>query len=92
MFVPGRFGVEPVPNQSFIVDLEKGSVASNLGNFSITKLTEDRVDFRVDSGQVGVFTVGEVNRLTGAATVTSWRNEKAVLKYNLACKRSNPLF
>ena len=92
MFVPGQFGVAPVPDQSFIIDLDKGSVSSSLGDFSITKVTEDRVDFRANSGQVGVFTEGGVNRLTGAATVTSWRNEKAVLNYNLACKRTNPLF
>ena len=46
MFVPGQFGVAPVPDQSFIIDLDKGSVSSSLGDFSITKVTEDRVDFR----------------------------------------------
>jgi hypothetical protein len=49
---PEKFKVTPAPAESFVIDLDKGDVATSLlGSFSITKRTEDRIDFRAESGQ-----------------------------------------
>ena len=91
MFAPGKFGPMKAPDEFFIVDLDRGIVtAGSLGDFNITKLTDDKIDFISVSGPL---TAGGVNRLTGEATITSWSDTKEVVwGYNLHCKRSNPLF
>ena len=90
---PEKFKVTPAPAESFVIDLDKGDVATSLlGSFSITKRTEDRIDFRAESGQPGEFTVGSISRLTGVATVVAWRDDEMLWNYSFKCKRADPLF
>ena len=90
---PEKFEVTPAPAESFVIDLDKGAVSTSLlGSFSITKRTEDRIDFKAESGQPGEFTVGSVSRVTGVATVVAWRDDEMLWNYSFKCKRADRLF
>jgi hypothetical protein len=81
---------EPAPNQSLVIDLERGSVTSSFGDFPIIKRTAASVDFKGNSDDGQTVWHGYVNRLLGLATMSAWRNKALVVHYLLTCKRANP--
>jgi hypothetical protein len=80
----------PIPSLSLIIDLNLFRVMGSIGSFFISKITENRVDFKaVRNGDI---VLGSVDRYSGSAVITTRRNEEVVSTYNLTCKRANPLF
>ena len=80
----------PIPSLSLIIDLNLFWVMGSIGSFFISKITENRVDFKaVRNGDI---VLGSVDRYSGSAVITTRRNEEVVSTYNLTCKRANPLF
>jgi hypothetical protein len=80
----------PIPSLSLIIDLNLFRVMGSIGSFFISKITENRVDFKaVRNGDI---VLGSVDRYSGSAVITTRSNQEAVSTYNLTCKRANPLF
>jgi hypothetical protein len=82
----------PLPPQSLIIDLEQGTVTSPFGDFSITKRSDNKVVFEAYSEDGGTKFSGGLERYSGSAIVTGWRNKEVVSNYNLTCRRADPLF
>jgi ethanolamine utilization microcompartment shell protein EutS len=80
----------PIPSLSLLIDLNLFRVTGSIGPFFISKITENRVDFKaVRNGDI---VLGTVDRYSGSAVITTRRNEEMVSTYNLTCKSANPLF
>ena len=84
---------EPAPNQSLVVDLDRGIVTiGSSGELSIVKRTENSVSFegRSEDGQTAWR--GDIDRFSGLTVVSVWRNDEILLHYQLSCRRPEPLF
>ena len=84
---------DTAPNQSLVIDLDRGIVAiGSIGKLSITKRTENSVSFegKTEDGQTEWR--GDIDRFSGLAVVSVWRNKKVLVNYNLTCRRPEPLF
>jgi hypothetical protein len=81
------------PNQSLVIDLDRGIVKiGSIGELSITKLTENAVSFEAKSPDGQTVWRGDVDRFSGLAIVSVWRNREVLVNYNLTCRRPEPLF
>ena len=84
---------EPAPNQSLVVDLDRGIVTiGSIGQLSIVKRTENSVSFKGSSEDGQTVWQGDVDRFSGFAVVSVWRNKEILLHYQLNCRRPEPLF
>lgn len=84
---------EPVANQSLVVDLERNLVSIGFaGELSIAKTTETSVHFHGVSEDGQTLWRGDIDRLSGVAVVSAWRNKEVVMHYQLSCRRPEPLF
>ena len=84
---------ETAPNQSLVIDLDRGIVAiGSVGKLSITKRTENSVSFEGKTEDGQTVWRGDVDRFSGLAVVSVWRNKKVLVNYNLTCRRPEPLF
>jgi hypothetical protein len=84
---------EPAPNQSLVVDLDRGIVTfESIGELSIIKRTENSVSFKGSSEDGQTMWQGDIDRSSGVAVVSVWRNKEALLHYQLSCRRPEPLF
>ena len=84
---------DTAPNQSLVIDLDRGIVAiGSIGKLSITKRTENSVSFEGKSEDGQTVWRGDVDRFSGLAVVSVWRNQEVLVNYNLTCRRPEPLF
>jgi hypothetical protein len=84
---------EPAPNQSLVIDLDRGIVKmGSVGKLSVVKLTETSVQFKGNSEDGQTVWQGDVDRFSGVAVVSAWRDERIVMHYQLICRRPEPLF
>ena len=84
---------EPAPNQSLVVDLDRGIVTiGSIGELSIVKRTENSVSFKGSSEDGQTVWQGDVDRFSGLTVVSVWRNKEILLHYQLICRRPEPLF
>ena len=84
---------DTAPNQSLVIDLDRGIVAiGSIGKLSITKRTENSVSFEGKTEDGQTVWRGDVDRFSGLAVVSVWRNKKVLVNYNLTCRRPEPLF
>ena len=83
----------PVPSASFVIDLDKGTVASSIaiGVLPIGKITENRIYFMPPS-QDGFAWQGSVDRFTGFTAVQHSNNREITMLCNPNCKPANALF
>jgi len=84
---------EPAPNQSLVIDLDRGIVKfGSIGELAIVKRTETSVYFNGNSEDGQTAWQGDIDRFSGVAVVSVWRNDKILLHYQLSCRRPEPLF
>jgi len=84
---------EPAPNQSLVVDLDRGIVTiGSIGELSIVKRTESSISFKGSSEDGQTLWQGDVDRFSGLTVVSVWRNKEILLHYQLSCRRPEPLF
>jgi len=84
---------DTAPNQSLVIDLDRGIVAiGSIGKLSITKRTENSVSFEGKTEDGQTVWRGDIDRFSGLAVVSVWRNKKVLVNYNLTCRRPEPLF
>jgi hypothetical protein len=84
---------KPAPNQSLVVDLDRGIVTIvSIGELSIVTRTESSVSFKGRSEDGQTAWQGDIDRFSGVAVVSVWRNDKKLLHYQLSCRRPEPLF
>ena len=84
---------ETAPSQSLLIDLDRGIVTiGSIGKLSITKRTENSVSFEGKTEDGQTVWRGDVDRFSGLAVVSVWRNKKVLVNYNLTCRRPEPLF
>ena len=84
---------KPAPNQSLVVDLDRGIVTiESIGELSIVTRTESSVSFKGRSEDGQTAWQGDIDRFSGVAVVSVWRNDKILLHYQLSCRRPEPLF
>ena len=84
---------KPAPNQSVVVDLDRGIVTiGSSGELSIVKRTENSVSFNGSSEDGQTVWQGDVDRFSGLMVVSIWRNKEALLHYQLSYRRPEPLF
>ena len=84
---------DTAPNQSLVIDLNRRIVTiGSIGELSITKLTENSVSFEGMSEDGQMVWRGDVDRFSGLAVVSVWRNKEVLVNYNLTCRRPEPLF
>jgi hypothetical protein len=70
------------------VDLDKGTVTTSLymSPFSISNITENRIEFTAPSNQDGFTWQGSVDRYTGFVAVMHKSDRLVTMAYNLNCK------
>jgi len=84
---------KPAPNQSLVVDLDRGIVTiESIGELSIVTRTESSVSFKGRSEDGQTAWQGDIDRFSGVAVVSVWRNNEMLLHYQLSCRRPEPLF
>ena len=84
---------KPAPNQSLVVDLDRGIVTiESIGELSIVTRTESSVSFKGRSEDGQTAWQGDIDRFSGLAVVSVWRNDEILLHYQLSCRRPEPLF
>ena len=78
-------GLLEVPNQSIVIDLDRGWVTSSFGGYSITKLTNSTINFEGHAlnGDIGV---GGLDRRSRVVVVSRKQNDEIISTYILACK------
>ena len=92
-FIHGESGGSPV-STSIVVDLDQGTVATANDVYSITKVTENHIDFHGKS-TTGGEAYGRIDRVSGT---TGWSiRDSAGTKslwtlFDLNCKPAKPLF
>ena len=84
---------EPAPNQSLVIDLDRGIVKfGSIGELAIVKRTETSVYFNGNSEDGQTVWQGDIDRFSGLAVVSVRRNKEIVRHYQLSCRRPEPLF
>ncbi len=84
----------PASPMSLVIDLDQQTVTTNLGDFSITKLTDNSVEFEKRRSQDSFLEkMGRLDRISGSADVWDWSGGMgAQYQYQLTCKRAKPVF
>jgi hypothetical protein len=84
---------DTAPNQSLVIDLDRGIVTiGSVGKLSITKRSENSVSFEGKTEDGKTVWRGDIDRFSGLAVVSVWRNQEVLVNYNLTCRRPEPLF
>jgi hypothetical protein len=89
---PGPRG--PASPMSLVIDLDQQTVTTNLVDFSITKPTDNSVEFEKRRSQDSFLEkMGRLDRISGSADVWDWSGGMgAQYQYQLTCKRAKPVF
>ena len=81
----------PINDHYLLIDVDQGTVSGSLGNFSISKVSENWVEFSTPAGDPRP-TEGSLNRISGKVTVTAYRGKGDIdYVYALNCKRATPV-
>jgi hypothetical protein len=84
---------ELASNLSLIIDLKRGIVTvGSIGDLSIVKRTETSIHFNGNSKDGQTVWRGDVDRFSGVAVVSAFRNKGVVMHYQLTCRLPEPLF
>ena len=72
-------------------------LAASVGDFSITEVTENEIHFtnkpeKINEGENRIEINGNIDRVSGHASIYNWRLPTLAFRYDLTCKRTNPLF
>jgi hypothetical protein len=87
---PGPRG--PASPMSLVIDLDQQTVTTNLVDFSITKPTDNSVEFEKRRSQDSFLEkMGRLDRISGSADVWDWSGGMGA-QYQLTCKRAKPVF
>lgn len=70
---------------------------ASVGDFSITEVTENEIHFtnkpeKINEGENRIEINGNIDRVSGHASIYNWRLLTLAFRYDLTCKRTNPLF